>query len=255
MSQLIRVSPSDLQVYKRQILKIGACAHLVHEIPVARLRRGPWPPAADRATPRRVGPHPGREPPWLDPGGRNVALAVQMLYGLGHGVHPRNRVGYVAGCAVQAIRRREPYGRRVTTLPTWAVYVVALGTPLLTLLGVLFAQAVIRRGAGELETRSRREETFRVLRWAAELAVSDDEGKANLGVYELNALADSALLDSAQSLFVNAALGAVVDTITDKVEEAGDDVEVMATDGPDVLPDGPETDVPSTDREDEDHHD
>jgi hypothetical protein len=143
----------------------------------------------------------------------------------------------------------------VITSPTWAVYAVALGTPLLTLLGVLVAQAVSRRGAAELETRSRREETFRVLRWAAELAMSRDEGRANLGVYELNALADSALLDDAQSLFVQAALEAVVDTVTDQIEEAGDDAQVTAVEPPSALPAPPVPDVRSGyEPEDEDQH-
>lgn len=49
----------------------------------------------------------------------------------------------------------------MTTLPTWAVYAVSLGTPAAAFLSVLVAQWITRTGARELETRSRREETMR----------------------------------------------------------------------------------------------
>lgn len=52
-------------------------------------------------------------------------------------------------------------------MPLWAVFVVAFGSPILASLGVLMAQFVGRWSAKELETRSRREETMRNLRWAA----------------------------------------------------------------------------------------
>jgi hypothetical protein len=116
----------------------------------------------------------------------------------------------------------------MTTVPTWAAFAVSLGTPLLTLAGVLVAQWILRKGANELETRSKREETLRVLRWSAELAVSDDEGKAKLGVSQLNALGDSDLLDRHQQLFVDAALRAVVDVPVEEIEQAPEeDVEVV----------------------------
>jgi hypothetical protein len=121
-------------------------------------------------------------------------------------------------------------------LPTWAIYAVSFGTPVLTFIGVLIAQWIGRRAAKELETRSKREETLRVLRWAAELAVSDDDGKAKLGVSQLNALGDSDLLDDAQQLFVDAALEAVVDEPADEIEEAGEDAEVIRLPGPGAPP-------------------
>jgi hypothetical protein len=108
---------------------------------------------------------------------------------------------------------------------------VSGGTPLLTFFGVLVAQYILRKGASELETRSKREETLRVLRWAAELAVSGDEGKSRLGVSQLVALGDSALLDHAQQLFVDAALDAVIDEPVDEIDEAGDDAEVIRLPG------------------------
>ena len=62
---------------------------------------------------------------------------------------------------------------------------------------------------------------LRNLRWAAELAVSDDEGKAPLGLAELQALADSDLLEAGQKLFIDAALEAVVREPEEELEEAG----------------------------------
>ena len=56
-------------------------------------------------------------------------------------------------------------------VPTWLVIVVAVATPLLAFAGVLVANVVTRIGDTELEARSRREETMRTLKWAAELAV------------------------------------------------------------------------------------
>ena len=66
----------------------------------------------------------------------------------------------------------------MTTLPTWTVWFVTIGTPLLTFIGVLIAQLMTRKGAQELEVRSKREETMRNLRWAAELAVKEDDRMA-----------------------------------------------------------------------------
>jgi hypothetical protein len=80
----------------------------------------------------------------------------------------------------------------------------------LTFVGVLVAQRIARVGAVELETRSRREETMRSLRWAAELAVSDHVDQARLGLAQLRALDRSNLLTSDQQGFVDAALRAVV---------------------------------------------
>jgi soluble lytic murein transglycosylase-like protein len=64
---------------------------------------------------------------------------------------------------------------------------------------------------------------FANLRWAAELAVSADEGKAQLGFAELRALADSDLLEAGQKLFIDAAPEAVVREPAEELEEAGED--------------------------------
>jgi hypothetical protein len=76
----------------------------------------------------------------------------------------------------------------VTSLPTWAVYVLSFGSPVLTFVGVAIGQVISRQGAAELEARSKREELMRVVRWASELAISDDEAHTRLGMAQLGAL-------------------------------------------------------------------
>lgn len=118
----------------------------------------------------------------------------------------------------------------MVTLPIWAVYVVSIGSPVLAFLGVLLAQWIMRRGHVELEARSKREEVMRTIRWAAELAVSDDEGRSTLGVAELNALNDSDLLDDSQRLFIDAALENVIHEVAEaltEIESMGRDTEVV----------------------------
>ncbi|MER7071628.1 hypothetical protein [Terrabacter sp. NPDC000476] len=118
-------------------------------------------------------------------------------------------------------------------IPTWVGVVVAVGTPVLTFCGVLLANWLSRQTAHETETRSRREETMRNLRWAAELAVSDDPRSALLGLTQLQALDEAEMLDAEQKVFVTAALGAVVaeplSTIA-AAEEAGQEVVVEVSD-------------------------
>jgi hypothetical protein len=123
----------------------------------------------------------------------------------------------------------------VTSLPTWAVWVLSFGSPLLAFVGVVIGQMITRRGAKELEFRSKREEVMRILRWAAELSVSDDQAHARLGVAELGALLESELLDEEEKDFVQAALTAVVRVPVEQIEllgDEGEDVQVVA--GPDL---------------------
>lgn len=65
------------------------------------------------------------------------------------------------------------HGDLMTSLPTWAVWVLSFGSPALAFAGVMIGQAIARRGATELEFQSKREEVMRILRWATKLAVSD----------------------------------------------------------------------------------
>lgn len=130
-------------------------------------------------------------------------------------------------------------------LPGWTVWVIALGTPVSALVGVLLGTWVNRKGSTELETRSKREETLRTLRWAAELAVSEENRTAELGVAQLTALLQSDLLDDKEKLFVEAALDTVYEDPEEELDKLGDDAEVVVEqlDEQD-LPDMPTADVP-----------
>ena len=118
----------------------------------------------------------------------------------------------------------------MTELPLWAVYVVTFGTPLSAFLGVLISQLLSRRTAKETDTRSKREELMRNLRWAAELAAAEDERKRELGVAQLTALGESDLLDAGDQGFIDAALASVIREPAeeiDEIEAAGDAAEVV----------------------------
>lgn len=113
-------------------------------------------------------------------------------------------------------------------LPGWTIWVIALGTPVSALLGVLIGNWANRKGSADLETRSKREETLRTLRWAAELAVSEDDRAAELGVAQLTALLESDLLDDKEKVFVEAALDTVYEDPEEELEQLGEDeVEVV----------------------------
>lgn len=122
----------------------------------------------------------------------------------------------------------------VSQLPTWAVYAVAFGTPASAFLGVLINGWLNRRGARELESRSKREEVMRLLRWASELAVSEDEREAALGVDQLIALADSDILGDSEKAFVDAALeSALAEPVEEiaEIEAAGEEPEIVQDEG------------------------
>jgi len=97
----------------------------------------------------------------------------------------------------------------------------------LAFVGVLVAQFITRQGATELETRSKREETMRNLRWAAALSVSTDNRLADLGVAQLVVLLNSNLLDDSEKVFVEAALDAVYENAETAIDQVGEDAEVI----------------------------
>jgi hypothetical protein len=80
-----------------------------------------------------------------------------------------------------------------------------------SLLDTLAARVDQRLGALELDTWRRREETMRMLRWAAEHAVSGDPKLSDLGVTALGALQDSELLQFEDQAIVLAVFQAVTD--------------------------------------------
>lgn len=108
---------------------------------------------------------------------------------------------------------------------------VALGTPVLAFLGALIGQLITRRGAVELDKRSKREEVMRILRWAAELGASEDEAKVRLGRAQLETLLGSDLLDEKERDFVQVALEATLGRVVEQIEQAGEDARaIMITD-------------------------
>jgi hypothetical protein len=120
----------------------------------------------------------------------------------------------------------------VTSLPSWAVYVVSFGTPLAAFVGVLVGDLLLRRGANELDVWRRREETMRMLRWAAEQAVSNDPARANMGVSALTALGSSELLQKADQALVESVMDAIIAGPIDEIDDEADAVVVMEIDRP-----------------------
>jgi hypothetical protein len=81
-----------------------------------------------------------------------------------------------------------------TSVPLWVAATIAVGSPLLTFGGVLLTLVLNRATAREVDARWRREETMRLLRWAADHAVDPDPRRARLGLAGLHALGRSPLL-------------------------------------------------------------
>jgi hypothetical protein len=117
----------------------------------------------------------------------------------------------------------------VTSLPAWELYAVGLGTPGLAFVGGLIGQVINRRGAVELEKRSKREEAMRLLRWAAELGISPDEAEARLGRAQLETLLDADILDEEERDFVQTALEATLGRPVEQIEQAGEDARAVVT--------------------------
>lgn len=106
-------------------------------------------------------------------------------------------------------------------LPLWAIFLVSFGSPILAFVAVLVAQQTNRKGAKELDARSRREESLRTVRWAAELAVDASPRTSRLGVDTLTALLDSGIIDVEWQGLVETALDAVYGEAEEEVEEIG----------------------------------
>ncbi|HCB07554.1 MAG TPA: hypothetical protein PLZ93_17610 [Nocardioides sp.] len=98
-----------------------------------------------------------------------------------------------------------------TSVPLWVAVTIAVGSPLLAFLGLLLGQLVTRRTARELDTRWQREETMRLLRWAADHAARTDAQLARLGVAALEALSESPLVQAADQSLLKSVLRIVVD--------------------------------------------
>lgn len=95
-------------------------------------------------------------------------------------------------------------------MPLWLAITMAVATPLLAFAGSFIGHAWVRKSASELDTWRRREETMRMLRWAAELAVAEDPRQADLGVVILEELDRSELLQEPDQPLVGQTLKLVV---------------------------------------------
>jgi hypothetical protein len=69
---------------------------------------------------------------------------------------------------------------------------------------------------------------MRNLRWAAELAASNDAAKARLGVRQLKALRNSEMLTPTEQAFVYAALEVTIKVPRQAIAQSAEDVEVVA---------------------------
>ncbi len=121
----------------------------------------------------------------------------------------------------------------MTTLPTWAVYAVAFGTPLLAFLGVVVGHALLRRTANELDVWRRREETMRMLRWASEQAASTEPAQARMGIAALDALSSSELLQEPDGMIVDAVLDSLLAEPVEQIEDGPGEVDVIEIDSSD----------------------
>jgi len=92
---------------------------------------------------------------------------------------------------------------------------------------VLVTQAVVFYGLRGTEARWRREETMRLLRWAAELAIGradrSDEAGTLAGLQILDALQSSPLLQPEDQAFISAVLEAIVDQAV-VIDEEGEQI-------------------------------
>lgn len=104
-------------------------------------------------------------------------------------------------------------------VPLWVAVVIAVATPLLAFAGVIVGQLLLRRGALEQDVRWRREETMRLLRWAAELALDADPGRSAVGVAALDGLQQSELIRRHDQPLVTAVLQAVLEPVVDDYHE------------------------------------
>lgn len=87
-------------------------------------------------------------------------------------------------------------------------FATAVASGLLAFLGAIVGHLLGRRTAREQERWHRREETMRMIRWAAELATARERDQVELGVTALVALIDSPLVDSEDVTFLRIMLRA-----------------------------------------------
>jgi hypothetical protein len=95
----------------------------------------------------------------------------------------------------------------VEDLPAWIVVVAAL-TPVFAAAGALVGIRLTRKGTVEQDKRWHREESMRMLRWATELALSEQTRRAATGWQLIEALQDAQMLQEEDVVFLDAVTAA-----------------------------------------------
>lgn len=116
-------------------------------------------------------------------------------------------------------------------LPLWALIAFPAATLLVSLLVGMFGPILLRKtgietrdASKELNTWRKREETMRMLRWASEQVLSNDEQKALMGIAVLGALGESELVQAEDRGLMAAVVQAMVRPVLDEYAE-GDEFE------------------------------
>jgi hypothetical protein len=139
---------------------------------------------------------------------------------------PERDIG--AGRTLAWLQRVDLFGDRAEEGAIWLVASV------LRILGSTRNVSDTTTPNAEASEWSKREEVMRNLRWAAELAVSDDVAKARLGVHELEVLRNSKMLGPGDEEIIYAALQAVIEVPVRQLEPSEGNVEVVVSADPDV---------------------
>jgi hypothetical protein len=111
---------------------------------------------------------------------------------------------------------------------------VAAAAPVMAFAGSWLGVRGSRRASAELDRWRRREETMRLMRWAAELAVDGDDRRASVGIAALDALQGSELLQDEDLDLVEAVAQSLLEETVaeyDQDAETGEDDEVAYVDG------------------------
>jgi hypothetical protein len=111
-------------------------------------------------------------------------------------------------------------------VPEWLTVTILIASPLLLLIGVLIGHRVTRQGTKELDTRAKREELLRMVRWAGEqIPKGVDEGRIAVAV--LRAAGASAILQEGDQAFIDAIIDGSIAEPVEAYHEA--DVETEGT--------------------------
>ena len=109
-------------------------------------------------------------------------------------------------------------------IPGW---LLALAVPISAFIGVVITVIVTRKNAKDALRKADHEEQMRSLRWAAELAVSEVDAQARLGVLQLEKLGTDPAIDERDQELIDAALEAAQYDDILALESAAPDAEVV----------------------------